>query len=938
MAYPNMHAARVRDPGDFIEGSIRSKTLPKSEDGKGGVVLLSGKLKDGDGSMVAQAYRFPKELYTAAEAKAWLKENKVKYTEFEPAKEEEKKKKESIVPGSADFSPGAFVSKVRDAFHEHFRTDQQRPDGSWPHYWIEGDDAIFTDHLIAKVEDELYSIPFELKDEEFEFADMEKWTKVEHAYTPVKESIRIISAKKAEGEDEPQGWEWEVVIIGAGSEADIIKAKEGTYIYSKNGMPYSARALEASVPLWNEIKVYDNHLTDDEFAARGTMRSVVNELVGVIVNPAWDKVKMAVTGTLKVIDDTLRKKLLNAQKQDVLHTFGLSIDALCKEGTASVDNKSVPVIDQIAKAFSVDVVADPAAGGRLARMIAGMKSPLQHTLSNTKEVLDMEKEELEKIVKDTVAGTVKDAVAEAMSGVDERFKKIETRQADEGDPPTGDPPTSTAPDPVAVEVQESVKKIQQEMEQMRKDQQLDNCRTMLARKLEGCGLPDSYRNIVAKQFRDKVFEEKDLDEAIKEHREALMKLSESGDIVLPEGSKISVLPITEWDRHELAFLRLVAGVNKFNELINKDQAEHYGVGALKRYIEAGKPLLPRVTKLSEFYYEFTHDYDMEGVMHNKRFLEANVTTTTLSSIVKNTVNLLAAADYSVRPQWWDAIVRQEDVDTPDQATLVRVYGISDLSTVDEGGVYTEATWSDDEETADFVKRGNYIGVTLETFLRDKLAKLRSLPVRLSNAWYGRISSLVSAVFTVNSAAGPVLGDTGALFNATAVSSAGGHANYLTTALSWTAYDAAITAMMKQTDQPLGAGKKLLIRPRFLLVPVDLSTTGNKIRNSEKVPGSANQDVNPHYQKFDVIEVPEWTDATNWALVADPALFPAIWLIWLRGRRTPEIFSVEDERSGSMFTNDEMRFKVRQFGFRFSSTYDCAPVADFRPLHKSVVAG
>ncbi|MBN1535201.1 MAG: Mu-like prophage major head subunit gpT family protein [Anaerolineales bacterium] len=930
MAYPNFHAARIKEPGEFIEKSIRNKTLPNSN----GVQLLTGKLKGGDGAMVAQSYRFPKDKYSVEQTKKWLKDNKVKYIVFEPAKEE-KKKKESIIPGSDDFSPGAFVTAVTDAFREHFKTEKQRPDGSWPHCYIKHD-AVYTDHVIAEIENDLYSIPFEMKDGVIEFAGQEKWTKVEQTYTPIQENVRIISAKKVEGEEEPQGWEWEVVLIGAATEADIIREGNQTYIRSKNGVPYSAAALEESVPLWDKIKVYDNHLTDEEFSARGTMRSVVNELVGVIVDPVWDRVKMAITGTLKVIDDKLRAKLLNSLNQNVLDAFGLSIDSLCKEGSATIGGKSIRVVEKIAKAFSVDVVADPAAGGRLARMIAGT-SPLQRNLSNHQEVLDMEKEELEKLLKDTVS--------EAMSGVDERFRTIEARLDEENDPPVDtdpepdpEPVATAAPkiDPATVELQEAVKKSQEEISKMRQEMQLDNCRSMLARKLEGCGLPDSYRNMVAKQFRDKVFEEKDIDEVIKEHREALAKLSESGDIVLPEGSNIHVLPLTEWDRHELAFLRLVAGSTRFNELVSKDQAKHYGVEALARYIESGKPALPRVTKLSDFYFEFTKDYEMEGRMCNKRYLEANVTTTTLSSIVKNTVNLLAAADYSVKPLWWEAIVRQEDVDTPDQATLVRTYGISDLSTIDEGGVYTEATWSDDEETAAFVKRGNYIAVTLETFLMDKLARVRTLPTRLANAWYGKISSLVSAVFTVNSGAGPVLGDTGALFNATAVGTGGGHANYLTTALSWTAYDAVVTAMMKQTDQPLGAGKKLMIRPKYLLVPVDLRTTALKIRNSEKTPGSANQDINPYHQEFEVIPVPEWTDTNNWAAVADPSIFPAIWLIWLRGRRTPEIFSVEDERSGSMFTNDELRFKVRQFGFRFSSTYDCAPVADFRPLHKSVV--
>jgi hypothetical protein len=154
-------------------------------------------------------------------------------------------------------------------------------------------------------------------------------------------------------------------------------------------------------------------------------------------------------------------------------------------------------------------------------------------------------------------------------------------------------------------------------------------------------------------------------------------------------------------------------------------------------------------------------------------------------------------------------------------------------------------------------------------------------------------------------------------------------------------------MMKQTDQPLGVGQRLGLRPKYLLIPVDLLATAEKIRDSELIPGQIGggettapgqdfQSVNSVKGTFDIIPVPPWTDTDNWALVGDPAQFPAIWLIWLRGRRTPELFSAEDERSGALFTNDEIRYKVRQYGFRFSATYDCAPVSDFRPLYKANV--
>ena len=83
--YPNEHAARVRDPGDFEANSFRSKELPKAN----GVRIILGRLK-GQTTTTTQAYRFPIESFTADEAKTWLKDHDVKGASFEPAKKAEK--------------------------------------------------------------------------------------------------------------------------------------------------------------------------------------------------------------------------------------------------------------------------------------------------------------------------------------------------------------------------------------------------------------------------------------------------------------------------------------------------------------------------------------------------------------------------------------------------------------------------------------------------------------------------------------------------------------------------------------------------------------------------------------------------------------------------------------------------------------------------------
>lgn len=90
MPYPNEHAARVRDPGDFEEGSFRRMNLPDSE-----VVAIIGRLK-GEETTTTQAYRFPIEHFTAEEARQWLKDNDIKYKSFEKATGEKKKSLDSV--------------------------------------------------------------------------------------------------------------------------------------------------------------------------------------------------------------------------------------------------------------------------------------------------------------------------------------------------------------------------------------------------------------------------------------------------------------------------------------------------------------------------------------------------------------------------------------------------------------------------------------------------------------------------------------------------------------------------------------------------------------------------------------------------------------------------------------------------------------------------
>ena len=85
--YPNFHSARVKVPGLFLSIKVLETTSSK-------VMIYGGPLKtDPKGSSQTQSIRFPKDKFTVAQAKAWLKENKQKYILFEPATESKKKSK-----------------------------------------------------------------------------------------------------------------------------------------------------------------------------------------------------------------------------------------------------------------------------------------------------------------------------------------------------------------------------------------------------------------------------------------------------------------------------------------------------------------------------------------------------------------------------------------------------------------------------------------------------------------------------------------------------------------------------------------------------------------------------------------------------------------------------------------------------------------------------
>jgi len=591
-----------------------------------------------------------------------------------------------------------------------------------------------------------------------------------------------------------------------------------------NGWNFPAAVLKESLALWNNVESFIDH---------SLQHRSIKDLAGIIKNSMWDEAAQGI--------------------KCELIPFGPGADTLIELGKEIVSNKSTKrigfsadlyftaqgkTVDKIVRVNSVDLVHEPARGGKFLR-----------ALNSQQGDVIMDEKDL------------------------------------------------TTPDPAEAEKAKALR--------------LQMCSYVLDSGLTASKLPEPMANSVRAQFADKEFTPAELTAAIDAARKLVTDLTGSQTV---QGVRLS-------------------GMANSDDQIKAAVSDMFGVQR-DEGLEKVQPA--RLSGIRELYHMLTGDFEMHGGYHANRLTLA--TTTDFTGLVKNALNKLVVNQWQELGRagynWWEPIVKVEHFNSLNDITGTLMGTVGSLPDVAEGGEYTELLVGDSPETATWKKRGGYIPLSLELIDRDETRKLASYPRELANAGLRAISALIAAIFTANTNVGPTMADTGALFNATAVTTKGGHANLLTAALAADKWELACIAVYNQpmlikNDTGLyGTGPKMGVNPKFCLVPRALQLTAKKIlypslENASNITSENQQQGNPG----DVIVVPEWTSTTNWAAVVDPRIAPAIF-IGERFGLIPEIFIAGDELSPAVFTNDEHRIKVRQF----SAVW----VNDFRPLHKTNV--
>lgn len=678
---------------------------------------------------------------------------------------------------------------------------------------------------------------------------------------------------------EDYGYEWDIQFIkyGLGVDGRINWPKE---------------KIVAAFPVFDGAKVFalgiSQHLPDS-----GQYGKSARDIVGWISNPVDMGDSAGARFHILKSAKWLRDGALDSAARGNPDLFGFSIHVTDgKAGKKMLNGKQVVEPLTISK-VEVDVVHDPTNEGKFLKMVAArmtiegdqkeatMKLKLLAALKQQRPDLKASIEALEAkgdaITEDEILTLQAAAMVAPATGA--------------AKPSTGDQVVETLQKLLAsidtraqAQVGDLIAKTTKKFDDAEK---MLACATLLVTDLQASGLVDVSRERVRSQFEGKIFEAAALTAAIKAEKEYVDKLTGSGAID-GMGMRASVMG---------------GGPERSTEMLSDFFKGKNGQHSIRAVYAA-----------------ITGDTRVTGRIQDAHRLKASINTTTFDQIFADAVHKQMIEDYTmVAPDDWRKIVKVVPLSDFKTVHRIRKGGYGNLPVVLEGADYLALTTPGDEEQSYApTKKGGTEDLTIEAIKNDDAGGVRDIPMNLAKA---AKQTLREFVFVDLFSSNPTMGyDATALFHSD-------HGNLGSAALDATALTARRQAMAKQTR--LSNGNRLNVRAKYLLVPVDLDKTAFDLTAK---PGDFTPTAADYTRTFQIepIVVPEWTDATDWGLAADPILCPTIEIGFVDGNEEPQIYVQDLPNVGSMFNADKMTLKVRH-------PYGGVNL-DHRGVDKSVVAG
>jgi len=767
--------------------------------------------------------------------------------------------------------PGQGFDKVTEAVTTEYRAlldlvrqavaEKVRGTAGLSDYYVDIQ-GVWPDRVVVCLKGRLYNYPYTLTaDNAVQLGD---GTEVVVNYQPVRESLANQGAQLREAAD------------GSGDiECTIIRAG-----VSANGVLYTDRLLQASVPLFEGVRVFSKA---DAVHSAGGGKDVGNlhgGIYGVRFEPGAAADSGRLVGRFKPIDpaDPVVVKMTEAVKRGMAGLFGLSIDADARIKKTKHAGQAVREALAFVKVHSVDLIVEPGAGGGLDRLTEA-----------TDTTTDPHEQPGESMLKKQLFGALVALAATQAAAIsidtatDDQVVKALREACDAHKPKLAfadvmaaaiaDEPKAAlarvveaAQAAAATGTQRVAEGAAADAPVTRAELATHAARLHAVTALASCTLPQVAKDKLRADLlgRERLTEAQ-VDQAITAEREYLAKMTESGR---PTGG----LPRIEVGDRSAAIQDMV---DAFFDPAHKNHRN--------------------VRSIPECYIEVTGDKFVTGDVDRARLAEA-VSSSTFADVLGNSITRRMQMAYREAVAWdaWRNVVVTTPVNDFRVQERTEMGGFPNLSTVAEAAAYTAiADPSDDKATYSVVKRGNIIEVSYETIKNDDVGALRRLPVNLGRAAKRTLYTFVYNFFAANAA----IYDTVALYHAS-------HGNLFTTALSGAQYAAHRLAMMKQTGRD--TSNRMGIGPSMLLVPMDLEETAvDLFRRNTNNDKTFVQSLTPT-----VVPVATWTDTNDWVTLADPLDIPVLEIGFLDGNEEPTLLTQDDPANGKVFTNDVITYKIR----------------------------
>lgn len=279
-------------------------------------------------------------------------------------------------------------------------------------------------------------------------------------------------------------------------------------------------------------------------------------------------------------------------------------------------------------------------------------------------------------------------------------------------------------------------------------------------------------------------------------------------------------------------------------------------------------------------------------------------TSDFANILTDAQNKTLRQAYLEAPSQWAIWARRATA--PDFRTIHRtaLSASPNLTAINEGGGINYVTLGDGKETYALVEYNGGLKFTRRAFINDDTDALGRAPMLQGMAAKRKEDDVAFAILTANAA----LADGGLLFNNTAVTTTGGHANVGTTGVISVTTLGEMRKLMRKQKDPKNAAF-LNLRAKFLIVPAALESVAEQYTSSGFV-AAASSSINPFAQGKPSALIPiveprlDDSSATAYYTVADNSTIDTVEVCFLDGEPEPVLTQETD------FDTEDLKYKVR----------------------------